>query len=66
VGIHAAGGHKAAVCIDDLATIRGGNVGSYGKDLAVITDEDTAVGDVGTDHGFDVTIFDQKHKIALL
>jgi hypothetical protein len=66
VGIHTAGGHQPAFGIDNLAAFGDVDLSSYGKDLSVVTDEDAAVGNVLSDHGLNVTVFDQKHKIALL
>jgi hypothetical protein len=65
VGFHTAGGDQTAFGIDHFGT---GSVdgGSHLEDFTVVANEDAAGFQVGTGHGFDVTVFDQKHNMHLL
>ena len=63
VGFYAAGGDEAAFGVNDLRAGGGFDGGSDLGDLSVVTDENTAVFQFGSGHGFDVSVFNKKHGL---
>ena len=66
MGIHTAGGHQTALSINNLAAFGGSNFGANRCDFAVVINQNTAVGDIGSCHGLDVSVFNEKHIYILL
>ena len=62
VRLHASGGHKAPLGIDDGGAHGSCKLLADSGNSARIVDQQSAVFKVGTCHGFDISVLDEKHK----